>query len=57
MFETLKQRLNNSRQDIATVLTLEERSLLDAVITTTTLSDVNKLMNENNNIVNKIFEL
>ena len=57
MFETLKQRLNNSRQDIATVLTLEERSLLDAVITTTTLSDVNKLMNENKNIVNKILEL
>ena len=57
MFETLKQRLNNSRQDIATILTLEERSLLDAVITTTTLSDVNKLMNENKNIVNKILEL
>ena len=57
VFETLKQRLNNSRQDIATILTLEERSLLDAVITTTTLSDVNKLMNENKNIVNKILEL
>ena len=57
LFVDLKQRFIDSGKDLTDILSLEERSLLDAVITTTSLSDVNKLMNENTNIVNKIIKL
>ena len=57
LFVDLKQRFIDSGKDLTDILSLEEQSLLDAVITTTSLSDVNKLMNENTNIVNKIMKL
>ena len=57
LFVVLKQRFIDSGKDLTDILSLEERSLLDAVITTTSLSDVNKLMNENTNIVDKILKL
>ena len=57
LFVDLEQRFIDSGKDLTDILSLEEQSLLDAVITTTSLSDVNKLMNENTNIVNKIMKL
>ena len=57
LFEKFEQHLIDCGQDIATILSMEERAFLDAVITTSSLSDVNKLMNENVNILKKMLKL
>ena len=57
LFEKFEQHLIDCGQDIATIFSMEERAFLDAVITTSSLSDVNKLMNENVNILKKMLKL
>ena len=57
LFEKFEQHLIDCGQDIATIFSMEERAFLDAVITTGSLSDVNKLMNENVNILKKMLKL
>ena len=56
VFVELKQHFIDCGRDLTDDLSFEEQALLDAVITTPSLSDVNKLMNENLNMVKKILK-